>query len=275
VGCGSASLTPHDDGGVGGAAGAAGARAGGAGGRGGAGAGAAGTVGSSWCAMQIAAPSVAASDTSCVDFDEGALPSGSWTSKVAGGATQALTGAHASSLPQSWQVTVPAGSAATQATLTWKATGSKPVATVTVAADVSPLAAQGVAAWTGSVDLLCVTFGSGHACLDYTMDADTGFASGYTGFYLSLEYDGGGAMYSEKPVTGSLATGIWTRVQLQVTASGDQVVVTLGGSATAPATGYFDPDTTVQVSVGPNASGAVSGWSGYIDNVVTTVTRSL
>lgn len=255
VGCGSASLSPPDGGpGAGGAA---------------------GKGGSSWCAMQIAAPSVAASDTSCVDFDEGALPSGSWSSKVAGSGTQALTSAHASSLPQSWQVTVPSGSTAAQATLTWKASGAKPIATVTAAADVSPIAAQGVAAWTGSVQLLCVKFGLGQACLDYTMGADTGFASNYTGYYLSLEYDGGGAMFSVHPLVGSLTTGIWTRAELQVTASSHEVVVTLGGSASAPATGYFDPDTTAEVTVGPNASGAISGWSGYIDNVVTTVTRSL
>jgi len=257
VGCGSASLTPPHDGGLGGAGGAG------------------GKAGSSWCGMQIVASAVAASDTSCVDFDEGALPSGAWTVKATAGATQALTSAHASSLPQSWQVTVPSGTAATQATLTWKATGAKPVATVTAAVDVSPVAAQGVAAWSGGVELLCVKFGLGQACLDYTMDADMGFASNYTGFYLSLEYDGGGAMFSQQPVEGALPTGIWTRVEMQVVASSHQVTVTLGGTATGPATGYFDPDTTVEVDVGANASGALSGWSGYLDNVVTTVTRSL
>ena len=251
VGCGSASL-PGNAGGAGGAGGAA------------------GRTGSSWCATQAAA----SPDTGCVDFDEGGLPSGAWALKVAGSTTQSLTTAHASSLPQSWQATVPSGSGAAQATLTWHDTGAKPIATVTAAADVSPVIAQGVVAWTGSVQILCVEFGSGQACLEYTMDEDTGFASSYTGFYLSLEYDGGGAMYSQHELFGSLPTGIWTRAQLQVTASSHEVVVTLGGSASAPFTGYFDPDTTADVIVGPNASGSISGWSGYFDNVATAVTRS-
>jgi hypothetical protein len=247
AGCGSASL-PRGDGGAGGRAGSGG-----------------------WCATQPAP--AAGADASCVDFDEGAVPS-SWTLKTAGSTTQSLTSAHASSLPQSWQATVPAGSAAAQATLTWHDTGAKPVATVTAAVDLSPVAAQGVAAWTGSVQILCVKFGLGRACLEYTMDADTGFASGYTGFYVSLEYDGGGAMYSEKPLSASVPTGIWTRAQLQVTASSHAVVVTLGGSASPALTGYFDPDTAVDVVVGPNASGSTSGWSGYFDNVTAVVTRS-
>lgn len=250
-GCGNAALARHDGG------------AGGAGGR----------AGSGWCAMQLPPSGVAGPDTSCVDFDQGALPSG-WAMKAAGSATEAFTTAHASSLPQAWQATVPAGSAAAQATLTWHDTGTKPVATVTAAADVSPVAAQGVAAWTGSVKLLCVKFGSGQACLEYTMDAQKGFASNYTGYYVSLTYSGGGAMISEQPLVGSLPAGIWTRAQLTVTASSQQVVVTIGGTASTPFAGYFDPDTTVDVTVGANASGSVSGWTAYFDNLVTTVTRS-
>jgi hypothetical protein len=42
----------------------------------------------------------------------------------------------------------------------------------------------------------------------------------------------------------------------------------------AAVTGFFDPDTTVDVTLGPETSGATSGWSGYLDNIVIDVARS-
>ena len=193
---------------------------------------------------------------------------------IASGGTSAVTTQHASSLPDSLQTSVGTGDGS-KAALGWHAAGAQPIATVTVAADISPIASQGVSpAWTGSVSLLCIAFGSGHACLQYTMGEDTSFATAYTGYYLTMEYVGGAAVFSEYQIYGTLQPNLWTRVQMQITAASKQIQVTIPGVTNAAVTGYFDPDTAVDVTLGPETSGATSGWSGYLDNVVIDVARS-
>lgn len=266
VGCGSASLP----GGGGGSGAGAGGHAGGGG---------SGGAGQAWCSTQAAPANVAATDYGCLDFDNAALPSGGgWTLKKVGSVTSTVTTQHASSLPDSWQVAVPAettSAAADQATLSWHDTGSQAIATVTAAADVSPVAPAGVSpAWSSWVEILCVDVGSGDACLDYTMGDSTAFQTGYTGFFLTMSYTGSAATITEHQVFGSLTAGLWTRVQIQVAMASQQIVVTMGGTANQPITGHFDPDTVANVTVGPSASGQTSGWSAYFDNVVTEVARS-
>jgi hypothetical protein len=228
-----------------------------------------------WCTQQTMPAGVAATDYACVDFDDGKVPSGGgWTSVIANGGTSAVATQRASSLPDGWQTSV-GTSDGSKAALAWHAAGAQPIASVTVAADISPIASQGVSpAWTGSVSLLCIAFGSGHACLQYTMGQDTGFATGYTGYYLTMEYDGGGATFNEYQVYGTLQPNLWTRVQMQITASSKQIQVTLPGVTNAAVAGQFDPDTAVDVTVGPETSGATSGWGGYLDNIVIEVERS-
>ena len=257
VGCGSATLRPSD---------------GGAGqGDGGPGQGA----GARWCTQQAIPAGVAAADYACVDFDDAKLPSGGgWTSVIASGGTSAVTTQHASSLPDGWQTGVGTGDGS-KAALAWHAAGAQPIASLTVAADISPIASQGVSPpWTGSVSLLCVAFGLARTCLQYTAGQDTGFATGYTGYYLTMEYDGAGATASISQVFGFSQAGLWTRIQMQITASSKQIQVTFPGATNAAVTGNFDPDTAVDVTVGPETSGATSGWSGYLDNVVIDVARS-
>ena len=100
------------------------------------------------------------------------------------------------------------------------------------------------------------------------MGVDTSFATAYTGYYLTMEYDGGGVTFNEYQLYGTLQANIWTRVQMQITASSELVQITIPGTTNAPITGHFDPDTAVDVTVGPETSGATSGWSGYLDNIV-------
>lgn len=277
VGCGSATLRSSDGG-----AGQGGAAAGGTGAGGHAGGGGHQTDAAvdasgpaTWCTQQTTPVGVAATDSACVDFDDGKVPSGGgWTSVIANGGTSAVTTQHASSLPDGWQTSV-GTSDGSKAALAWHAAGSHPVASVTVAADISPLASQGVSpAWTGSVSLVCVAFGSGQACLRYTMGQDTSFATGYTGYYLMMEYVGGAAILNEYQIYGTLQPNLWTRVQMQITAASKQIQVTIPGVTNAAVTGYFDPDTAVDVTCGPETNGATSGWNGYLDNIVIDVARS-
>jgi hypothetical protein len=229
---------------------------------------------STWCTQQSPPPGVAATDSTCVDFDDGQLPSsGGWTVMTVNQGAAAPTMQHASSLPYSLQSSVSTGDGS-EAALVWHDAGAQPIASVTVAVDVSP-AGQGLAIpWTGSISLLCVDLGSGHACLAYTMGVDTSFATAYTGYYLTMEYDGGGVTFNEYQLYGALQANIWTRVQMQITASSELVQITIPGTTNAPITGHFDPDTAVDVTVGPETSGATAGWSGYFDNIVVDVARS-
>ena len=273
LGCGSATLRSSDGGaGAGGGSPGVGGHAGGGGHNADA---AVDGPAATWCAQQTMPAGVAATDYACVDFDDGKIPSGgAWTSVIANGGTSAVTTQHASSLPDGWQTNV-GTSNGSQAALAWHAAGAQPIASVIVEADISPVASQGVSpAWTGSVSLLCVEFGSGQACLQYTMGDDTSFATAYTGYYLTVKYVGGAAILTEYQVYGTLQPNLWSRVQLQITAASKQIQVTIPGATNAAVTGYFDPDTAVDVTVGPEAIGTTSGWSGYLDNIVIDVARS-
>jgi hypothetical protein len=228
-----------------------------------------------WCAQQTVPPGVDAADSTCLDFDDGQLPSaGGWAAMTANQGVSVPTMQRASSLPYSWQTSVSTGDGS-KAALVWHDAGAQQIASATVAVDVSPATAQGLAApWTGSVSLMCLEIGSGHACLQYTVSDDTSFATAYTGYYVTIEYDGGAATFNEYQVYGTLQANIWTRIQMQVTASSELVQITIPGATNLPVMGHFDVDTAVDVTVGPESSGATSGWSGYLDNVVVDVMRS-
>ncbi len=119
-----------------------------------------------------------------------------------------------------------------------------------------------------------MAFGSGRARLKYTVGQDTGFASGYTGYCLTMDYEGAGATFSKYPISGVSQPGLWTRIEMQIAASSKQIRVTIPRATNAAITGDFGPDSAVDVTVGPETRGSTSGWSGYLDNVVIAVPRS-
>jgi hypothetical protein len=163
--------------------------------------------------------------------------------------------------------------------LSWGNVGSNPIATVSIAASLSPVTLGGVVTpWTGAVSLMCISFGSGQACLDYTYGA-TGLVfeeNAYTGYFIEWMYTGGAAVRSQCKVTGSLTANIWTRVELRVTKSSGTVEVLFGGTSAGTCTGMFDADTTFTASVGPKAISTTSySYTLYYDNIVAATTRSL
>ena len=196
-------------GGSGGATGTGGAAGtGGTGGRGGTGGavgtgGAAGTGGGpidagpqNWCATQARPAGVVAADYQCLDFESGLPPVTTWAPLLVGTASRSITTARASSLPQSLLTTQSGGTGTTrqEARLQWHNVGAMGVTSVSIFADINPVNFPGVVPpWTGSIDLLCISFGSGEGCLSYTRGADLSFADGYTGYFIEHQYTGGPA----------------------------------------------------------------------------------
>ena len=226
-----------------------------------------------WCGQQTQPPGIMSVDYGCADFDNGLAPSGAWSAVLANGGTATVTMQRASSLPYSWSASVTNGDGS-EAVLKWHVSGALPIATVTVAADFSPPSGLAVP-WTGSVSLLCIRFGSGLACINYTDGGNTGFAAGpYTGYYLFTQHSGGGVVFSDAQLYGTLQPNLWTRVQMQITASSGSIDVTIPGGSNSGLSNQFGADSTVDVLLGPQTNGSTAGWGGYIDNVVVYVSRS-
>jgi len=192
-----------------------------------------------------------------------------------------LTTARASSAPNSLTTSVPAASSystAGTATLTWSPVGSDPIATVSVAVSLSPVTLGGVASpWTGAVSLLCISFGSGQACLGYTYGSEyMAFQEdAYTGYFIEWMYTGGAAVRSQCKVSGTLTANIWNRVELRVSSGSDTVEVLFGGTSAGTCDAAFDADTNFKVAVGPKVASSTSfTHTMYYDNVTVAATRS-
>jgi hypothetical protein len=167
------------------------------------------------------------------------------------------------------------------ATFAWKDVGSNPITRVSVAASLSPVTLGGVApAWTGSISLMCVAFGSGRACLNYTYGStNVSFqTTAYTGYYVAWLYAGGAAVRSDCALTGSLTPSIWTRAELHVdynaTTGANTISILFGGTTVASCSGAFDADTVSTISVGPTTTASTTyAYTMYYDNVVAYVAR--
>jgi hypothetical protein len=190
-----------------------------------------------------------------------------------------LSTTRAVSLPNSWLASVPAVAAMQQpgeASLLHHFVGAQQIKSIVVSANISLIAKVGVTpAWTGSVDLLCVDSGSGNTCLSYTEGGSTESVSDYSGLYLTHVYTGGPAYLRTCQVSGSIATGVWTRVELHADTSGS-VTLLLDGTNHAASDCDFTylVDSAADVQVGLAAHSATARpLSAYYDNVEAYVTR--
>jgi hypothetical protein len=271
---------PSEPAGGGGAGGAT--TAGGVGGVGEAGAGGeagSGAASPGFCGSRKRPSGAVTTDYDCLTFEPDLPANTIWKPTTANGATSMLSTTRAASLPNSWYVSSPSVAAMqlpSEATLTRRFVGAAQIKSVVVSADISFVAPAGVTpSWTGSVDILCVDTGSGNTCLSYTEGGSTDFASAYTGLYLTHVYTGGPAFIAGCKVTGSIASGIWTRVELRADTSGP-VTVLIDGSNRAAADCDFSylADSAADVRVGLEAHSEMQRtFSAYYDNVEAYVLR--
>jgi hypothetical protein len=230
-----------------------------------------------WCTTQARPAGVAAADYQCLDFDNGLPPTATWAPTLSGQGSRSITTARASSLPQSLITSLGSATSAgtpQRATLEWHNVGSTGVSSVSIAADLNPVNFAGVApAWTGSINLLCASFGSGNTCFSYTRGADLSFADAYTGYFIEHTYSGGPATRYQCQVTGNLVVNLWTRVELRLTRSPANIQVFIGGANAGQCSGSYLDDTATDISFGMRSFPEAQNWTVYYDNVVATVRR--
>ncbi len=250
---------------------------------GGAATGGAGTGGttSTWCQNRQMPTNVTAADYQCIDFDTGMPPTATWAQSLTNSGTMALTTDRESSPPNSLDTSVPAATGdyttAGSATLSWHDVGATPISTISVASGFSPTAPGGVyPAWTGSVALMCVAFGSGQACLNYTYKSTSlSFqTTAYTGYYIAWVYGGSAAARGDCALTDGPPATVWTRVELQVAAATGTITVNLAGITIGSCAGLFGADTTSTITVGSKANiNTTFAFEMFYDNVVAYVAR--
>jgi hypothetical protein len=232
-----------------------------------------------WCSQQTIPSGVLAADYQCVDFESGLPPASVWPATLSGGGTMEITQARAASLPNALSNFVPAASdfsTASTSILTFSTVGSAAVTSVSVSASLNTVQQPGVTSpWTGGVDLLCVSFGFATSCLQYTRGADTTFGTNYTGLLVDFMYTGGPAYSDQCEVTGTLPTGVWTRVELRLTSTGAIDVLINGTSALATTcSSTISGDTVGVVEVGQQSHAVTEHpQTLYYDNIVAVVRR--
>ena len=226
-----------------------------------------------WCATQARPAGVLAADYQCLDFENGLPPTATWAPSLVAPATRSITTARASSLPQSLLTSV-TGAMNQQARLVWHNVGATGVSSVSITADINPSNFGGVVPpWTGTIDLLCGSFGSGKTCFSITRGADLSFADGYTGYFIEHTYSGGPALRFQCQVTGTLTSNLWTRVELRLTRNPGNLQVFIGGMSAGQCSGGFLNDTATDLSFGMQSYFDTQSWTVYYDNVVAVVRR--
>ncbi|HKU36501.1 MAG TPA: hypothetical protein VJR89_00100 [Polyangiales bacterium] len=228
-----------------------------------------------WCAQQTRPSGVAATDYACLDAD--ATFPGAWSVQRAGAGTLAASTTRARSAPASVAATVSSAgstSAPDTARLSWSATGSTPITSLSVSAQISPAAVSGLLSF--DVDLMCLNLGDTTICLSYgNHTVVSGYQQtwdNYTGLYIHYMYSGPGAFLPQScAVSGNLANNVWNAVTL-TWADKAQITVAINGSSTTPCTIGMEQDTVGVFQVGMDTHYGVD-WSIYYDDVVASVKR--
>ena len=129
--------------------------------------------------------------------------------------------------------------------------GAAGISSLSITADINPVTLPGpVPPWTGTIDLMCASFGSGEACFSYTRGANLSFNSAYTGYFIEHQFTGGPAYLYECQVTANLTANLWTRVELRLTKSPGTVQVFVAGAKVGECNAGFLDDTASDISFG-------------------------
>jgi hypothetical protein len=211
-------------------------------------------------------------DFTCVDFEDG-LPTDGWAQKVSGSGTVGVTTDVAESAPQSFQAFVADVDTVQSAGIEWSVVGADPVKVAGVRASINPKGWLSLGPkWGNGISLLCVSFGSGQACLSHTRGGAIDGAE-YTGYYIYYEYSGGPAYAGTCPISGELDVNLWNDVTLEFDDSAD-IAVTINGEEQEPCSGGNLASTTATVLVGvDNVSGQDENATIRYDNVSAWVQR--
>jgi hypothetical protein len=226
-----------------------------------------------WCTGKTPPSGVAASDYTCVDFDNGSLPSTNGWSKgtgTAGGASMISTAKYESASDSMFASV--SGNA--QAALAgWTDNASSAFTKFTVSAGVYPSFAGGPT-WTGSgttgpaqswVNVLCIFAGPNQICLNYTNGGNTEFQSSYVGFYLWTQ---NGSMEKDCQLTTPPTMNAWNDMQLVGDWGAGSGQLFIGGvSAGAACMTPLMSSTQAQALVGLIGSGTISTFGAYYDDV--------
>ncbi len=233
-----------------------------------------------WCSSQPAPSGVLASDYQCVDFDNGLPGASTWPQTVSGSGALARSTAAADSAPDSLAVSVTGSSDV--ATLSWNDVGSTPVKSYSAIFGINPMT-NFVHASGGNIELACINTGSNSTCLYSTNNGtDANGNTGFTGISAFSDYNGGEVAQGpcELSVT-SLNPNVWNTVEIDMTVgtasggttTGQGQILINGTVANSSCVGVFMNSTTVNFVLGPEATDATFGWSGYIDNIRVSVKR--
>lgn len=215
----------------------------------------------SWCEEQPIPAGVAAADYGCADLDE-AMPAG-WA--ASNGAASLRSNERALSPSYSWKSVV--RETTDSGTLTWLGTGAAAAVTATVTASINNSELAGPVA-DYYVNLLCVEFGDGTACLR---------SNGLNALEVDWEYMGSAARAGTCTVSGDLAAGTWQTVALSMARERGAIavrindtVVTSGCEVGLDVTG----GTVVEVRAGA-AEPTVTPltYTAYLDNVQAWIKR--
>jgi hypothetical protein len=117
-----------------------------------------------------------------------------------------------------------------------------------------------------------VILSAGSVCLEYAIDSQSA-----PQLFIGYGYSSPTLVYGNCPVGGTLPTGVWTHVELDVplgnTGPPTSIINGTSGQATCGSASAVPAATNPSGVFGPRTTQVTEAWSAYFDNVVVAVTR--